>query len=249
MGKMTSSGEPRGLKEMQLLIIGFAIGIADKGANADFAVTAWTLTSGVRDLNAGPGHSDLAVNTTVQSPFTGNLDAAYANSISQAGYQYNWDLTTGQFNNAAHIEAQGGPDFLASIDNLVRITPTTDVLLTVDAQWTFQLGGGDRSSFLTILAGQLGSPLLMNWNYQSSPIFGGPTSATWTVHDSVLLPAGGNYRFRCIFRFDSFSGSPAVLSTGTGFANFTLTTVPEPAAILPFAITALQIRRRSAHRP
>ena len=232
------------MKPKGLLIIGLAFFVTASDANADFAVSAWTLTSSVRDLNAGPGHSDIAVNTTVQSPYNGNLNAAYENSVAQAGYQFSWSSVTGQFNNTAHIEAQGGPDFLAGVDNLVRITPSTDVLLTVDAQWDFDLGGGDRSSFFFVQVGQTGSPLLMNWNYGSSPIFGGPSSAVWTIHDSVILPAGGNYFFRCIFSFDSFSGSPTVLSTGTGFANFTLTSVPEPAAIGPLSIAAVALLRR-----
>jgi len=212
---------------------------------ADFTVTSWRLLAGLSD-NQSPGATSL--NTSVVNPFFGSLNAAHSNSIAQAAYQYNWDLLTGYFNNTAHVEAQGGPFFLAGVDNLVRVTTTTDVLLSIDAEWDFHLGGGDRSSYFFVQVGKSGSPLLMNYNYGSSPIFGGPASATWTVHDSVVLPAGSEYFFRCIFRFDSFTGSPTVLSTGTGFANFTLTTVPEPAALGPLAFAALLLRKRRSRR-
>ena len=210
-------------------------------ALADFTVNSWRLVAGIIDEQSG---GPTEQNTSVANPFSGSLNASHSNSLAQAAYQFNWDLATGQFNNTAHVEAQGGPSFLAGVDNLVRITPTTDVLLSVDAEWDFHLGGGDRSSFLFVQVGQNGSPLLMNWNYGSSPIFGGPSSAVWTIHDSVILPAGGSYFFRSIFRFDSFSGSPTVLSTGTGFANFSLTTVPSPATLAPMALATLLIRKR-----
>lgn len=224
-----------------ILLLALLMHFAATTALADFTVTSWRLAAGISDNNP-PATTHL--NTSVVNSFFSSLNAARDNSIAQAAYQYNWNPATGQFNNTAHVEAQGGPSFLAVVDNLVRITTTTDVLLSVDAEWDFHLGGGDRSSFLFVQVGQPGSPLLMNWNYGSSPIFGGPSAAVWTIHDSVLLPAGGSYFFRCIFRFDSFTGSPTVLSTGTGFANFSLTTVPCPAALGPLAFAGILIRKR-----
>jgi len=115
----------------------------------------------------------------------------------------------------------------------------------VDAQWQFQMAGGDRISRMAIKAGQVADvPAILDHDYSSSTVFGGPHTATWTVQDSVLLPAGQEYFLRSIFQFRNFSGSPTAMSVGNGYANFTLTTVPEPAALGQLAFAALLLRKR-----
>jgi len=47
---------------------------------------------------------------------------------------------------------------------------------------------------------------------------------------------------------ESLSGSPTVLSIGNGYARFTLTTVPEPAALGPLAFAAIMLRKRRSRR-
>ncbi len=55
--------------------------------------------------------------------------------------------------------------------------------------------------------------------------------------------------FKYNMRLDSFTGSPSVLSTGEGFVNFAVTTVPEPSsAAFLFISTCVLFRRRGRIR-
>jgi len=217
--------------------------IAPSRAAADFVVTSWALGSSVRDFSTLLGNQSF--NGVPQPAFNQSLNSAYSNSVAQVAYAYNYSAVAGQFDADVHLEAQGGPDFRSGTDNQVRFIPSTDVLLTVEAQWQFQLAGGDRVSDFFITAGKWGfAASFMNHLFSSSTIFGGPSSATWTVHDSVLLPAGHEYFFRSIFRLQNWSGSPTALSVGNGYARFTLTTVPEPSGLLLVAVGGVLVAGR-----
>lgn len=238
------------MRANKVLIIGIIALGEGTTARADFAVSAWTLSSSVRDFTGGPGHNDLQVSTTVQNPFNQSLNAAYSSSLAQAAHNFNWSMAAGQFNTAVHLEAQGGPNFASTSDNLFRITTTSDVLLHAVGQWTYHIGGGFRQMEYTMLVGTVpNSNFFFADGLFATPALGDPATGTYNGGLDVLLPAGGTYFFRSIFSFTASSGSPKDLSIGTGFTNFSLTSVPCPAALGPLAFAALLFRKRRGRKP
>lgn len=216
---------------------------AASSASYGFTITSWRLASGVFDFSIPQGDSNF--NEVPHPSFNQSLDSAYANSLAQAAYQYNYDNATGQFDTNVHLESQGGSHFGSTVNSLVRFTTSTDVLLHAEGEWTYALPGGFRTSEFNIRVGKIphdNSFFFIDGGF-ASPGLGDPPSGTHDAELNVLLPAGGTYFFRSIFSFDASSGSPTALSIGSGFANVTLTSVPSPATLGPLAVATLLIRR------
>lgn len=124
------------------------------------------------------------------------------------------------------------------------------MLLHAEGQWTYDIGGGFRQMEYTMLVGTVPSSNFFFANGLFATLaLGDPATGTFDADLDVLLPSGGTYFFRSIFSFTASSGSPTDLSIGTGFTNFSLTSVPSPTCAGPLACTTLLfLRKRSPRR-
>lgn len=220
--------------------------MAPSRAAADFVVPDWRLNVSVRDFQTNQG--SVYFNQIPQPGFDQTIVNSYSNSVAQVAYAYNYSAVDGQFDTDVHLEAQGGPDFRSGTDNLVRFIPSTDVFLTIDAQWQYQLAGGNRETRMAITAGRWNEAATLNFDNTAALVFGAPPTGAWNYQNSILLPAGHEYFFRSIFRLQNWSGSPTALSVGNGYARFTLTTVPEPSGLLLLAVGGVLVAARRCGR-
>jgi len=228
---------------VRLITTAVLLSLLAQPASAGFVVTDWSIGPSVYDFANSQGHE--LFNGTPQNPFAQTMSAAYSNSVAQVAYQYNWDNVTGHFDTDIHLEAQGGQFFMAYTGDLVRFTTTTDVLLTVDAQYSYALAAGDRRAIWQLSVNTVPpSALGYTVGHSAAPTFGDPPTGTFNINFSRLLPSGAEYRFRSVFELESRSGSPTALSIGDGYARFTLTTVPEPAGLVILAIGGVFVGRR-----
>jgi len=171
------------------------------------------------------------------------------NSMAQAAYQFNWSLATGHFRIDADLASEGGNGLpFCGTDNRVNFTVTQDTLLSIDSDWTYQFNGGIRTSVIRFFVGHAatGNSFWIRGDVGDT-VAGDPPTDTFHISDSVLLTPG-SYFVRSLMDLRAVGGSPNSVSTAHGFADITLTTVPEPAALGPLAFAALLLRKRRSRR-
>lgn len=128
------------------------------------------------------------------------------------------------------------------------VSSTSDLLLNIDAFYSYALGPGDRVAELRLNVFRVGPNQLLYYSYhEAQPILGHPPTGSFTVQHEMILPAGITYNISYQMQLWSFGGSPDVLSYGNGHANFYLQAVPDPATGALLAPAALFVFRRRRH--
>jgi len=216
--------------------------LAVNSARADFIVNNGSL--GVGCLNSF-GLSQQVINQ-LQNPMTETRQVNLHNSAAFAAYAFNWNLATGHFRIDAELASEGGDGGpFCGTDNRINFHVTQDTLLSLDSEWTYQFNGGIRSSVFRVTVGDLatGIPIWSRGDVGDTGA-GDPPTDTFHITDSVLLTPG-SYFVRSLMDLRAVGGSPNSVSTAHGFADITLTTVPEPAALSALAVAAVML----IHRP
>jgi len=171
------------------------------------------------------------------------------NSMAHAAYQFNWNLATGHFRIDADLASEGGNGGpFCGTDNRVNFSITHDTLLSIDSEWTYQFNGGIRRSRIIFWVGDSATGI-SSWAISEvgDTVAGDPPTDTFHIGGSLLLTPG-SYFVRSLMDLSAVGGSPNSISTAHGFADITLTTVPEPAALGPLAFAAIMLRKRRSRR-
>lgn len=135
--------------------------------------------------------------------------------------------------------------FARSTGSVVFI-PKTDSMLTIDIEYNYDLGNGDRAAEARLNIGggpAPGSQLFFTTRY-ARPLAGSPSEGTLTIHASVPLLAHEIYGFSYGLELESFSGTPTNLSTADGFLKAHVVPIPEPATMAMLLLVTPALRRR-----
>ncbi|MBX3394161.1 MAG: hypothetical protein KF841_02215 [Phycisphaerae bacterium] len=119
--------------------------------------------------------------------------------------------------------AAGNPDLSSRSTGDLRLTPQVDSTLVINGSYTYSLAAGDRevSFFVNVTDG--GGALLFNQQYSVNALIGDPPSGTRSINAEIPLQQGIQYTLRYSMELLSYSGSPAILSAGGGFVQFSIT--------------------------
>ncbi len=217
-------------------------------------IPQWDLGAGVHDtLN---DESDSLFSVTVMNPFQTVFEAQLGISAATGAFDYVWQpgAGTGSFRLDAGLQAQGNSQrFSASAGGAVWVQTGADLLLGIDASFSYFMPPGDREVELEfgVLALNPSSVIYAN-EQRALGIIGDPPAHTFTIDDTLLLNGGRTYFLRYAMRLVNHGGSPDLLSTGNGHINWTLQPVPEPASAWFAAVglaLALRKRRRAGDPP
>jgi len=190
------------------------------------------------------GHSFQHINQ-LDNPMSETRTVVLHNSVAVAEYQFNWNLLGGQFHIDANLASEGGTGgpFCAT-DNRVNFQITQDTLLSIDSEWTYQFNGGIRRSSIIFWVGNSATGT-SSWSIGdlADTLADDPSTDTFHVGGSLLLTPG-SYFVRSLMDLRAVGGSANSVSTAHGFADITLTTVPEPAGLVMVAIGGVFVGRR-----
>lgn len=217
--------------------------MAGRAHGSSISVEDWTLRATV---GIGNG-TDSRVNTAVQNPLLSSQFASLQSSTASSAYDVSWDATGFlEFLLDAEHVGQGNVSGFSRSTGSVHFIPSVDSILTIDAEYNYMLGNGDREAIMSIGAGLYPSQqsTLFSTFQIAIPIGGDPPNGTHSFHASAPLVAGEVYAFGYHLSVASFGGSPASLSHANGFFHATIQPVPEPATVFLIAAALPLLRRR-----
>lgn len=175
---------------------------------------------------------------TVTNPFSAGHQVSLPSSpqtSAAAEYDISWLTNYGTFDIAGDLQLEGvagGSEVDASSSGFIYITTHSDLTVTVDAAYTFDLPVGMLSTKIEFFIQDVDSHEVFIDEYQSENTFGGqPQAGTFTMTGEAILPADRAYIIRYRMRVIDYGPSGA-LTTGSGFVNFTITPEPSTLALL-----------------
>ncbi len=235
-------------------ILGFAVSLSlmPTAASPAIEVIDWNLTSSV---GQSPGGSAGDGSNTPQNPYLETELAAFGISSASTIRNYAWSDSEAQFLATANLAAagSGGGTAMVSANSTagIFVYASTDLLLETDVSFSYDLAPGDLEARLIVSVYKLnpGPPHvpLVRSEHIALPIVGHPPTGTFDVQHAMLLPSNESYYFSYVMMLWSYSGSPEVLSLGSGHANFSLVVVPDPATGALLAPAMLLAFRRRRH--
>lgn len=228
-------------------LLGALLGGNHRASAAAVDVLDWDLGTGIRLDDVG---NQTILRTTVQNPFVDTVNVLVSNSTAQSIYDVCWDAA-GNFDFLIETEQseQGNSlGYTTSIGSIQFIMPA-DSLLTLDAEFNYALGNGDREAYLRGAVYQTGVGFVELIEDFAIPIVGDSPTGTFAEQAVVPLDGGVEYELGYWFELDSYGGSPTSLSHGDGHMSFHIEPVPEPATglLLVFAVAMPVFIRRSRH--
>lgn len=216
--------------------------------HASIVIDSWNLVTGVAYTNGGDAH----ISTVVQNPFAGVYAASGPGpTTAQSTYNISWTTDNADFLIQGSHQAVGADPALLQVgsEGGIYFTTTTDVLLTVDAAYDYNLAGPNLFTRMIF-------QVYPESNDPVDPIFtagphddtytGYPASGTLRINGQAIVPAGQTYLLS-YSQYMAAHGNTGAVGTGNGYVHFTFAPVPEPAAIVPLALTAI-LARRPRHR-
>lgn len=213
-----------------------------EGAGVD--VLEWILRT---DVEIGATY-DERVDTTLANPLQHTYLASVQDSIARSVIDTAWD-EAGHFHflvEGEHAQQGGDDNYCWSAGNF-ELIPDVDSVLTIDAEYNYALGAGDRRTefVVGVYRSDTGAPVYSEMQ-RASLVAGDPQQGTHSADAVVPLDAGVGYIIGYDLELRSFSGSASDLSHGSGYANFSIAPVPEPACVLllTFPMSLLVVRRR-----
>jgi len=211
----------------------------------------WLMAAGINDFNQMPSSALVFFNVPV-NPFISSHSAILGGAVASANYNFSWSDASANFQVYCGLVGTGYPNGNADVQTVscngnIRLTPSVDALLSVQAHMDYALGPGDReaSGGWTVSRPPTPAPIALA-NFFAQPAFGDPPTDVWDSQNSLMLLAGQQYLLRYAFEVASLpgSGTQSQLSHGNASVHFNIVPIPEPAALGLLAFGALLIRRR-----
>jgi hypothetical protein len=212
--------------------------------DAGIVIDSWYLETGV----LWTGGTNSIASTTVQNPFQSVQDATGPGpTTGHTEYSFGCSASAGDFliEGSHHVPGIDPQISLAESGGGIYLTPDADLLLAVDAAYTYNLAGPNMFVQLIFEVDPYSSE-------PADPVFSAvrrddtvisfPASGTLSIHGQASVPAGQTYiiSYSHLLRADGITGATA---DGSGYIHWTLTEVPAPATLGPLAFAALVLRR------
>lgn len=218
-------------------------------AEASLIVSEFAVQNGaIVDTGNGILADQSTVYSTTPVPITDSRTDAVGDTISQMSFDYDWAGDTGMFRiDEMHIVRNPDASFLqARTTGYVHFSPSVDSLISLRLQYTYNLPGSFMDGYGTAAV----------LNDQTNEVFAqfsfggfslGPISGSFDQTMTAAIPAG----CACSFAFTTrlVTGPTAVPATDNGTVEFSIAPLPEPAAILPLALSVFALRRRAQRFP
>ncbi len=209
-----------------------------------FTVDQWSLGASV--AGAFP-HFDGDGTIEVTNPLQTTYYAEVGDSHAQSVYSFNWNDTAGDFLiQASQLAADAEPFLLTtSSSNIFTIHTNQDLLFSYDMACDYNLPI-DFMQVVCALGVVDNTP--PNDGYVDAYVVDDtysdwPASGAFRQTGQVILPAGREYGIAYLMRL-MVDGPPSPgFATVDGYVHFTLSEVPEPAALFPLALAAMLLRR------
>ncbi len=213
-------------------------------AAGEVTVTTGGLDVNVMNLASGAGSNHVL--WQMENPWSASHSTSLGISFAAASYDFAWSAAGGSFHIAGSNAAAGNPVLLfSSASGGIVIEPTSPYLLNLEGLYNYQLASGDREARLNIRVRDVTLGLsLYSLTSSAVPITGDPASGTFHQMEELTLTPGHQFSLSYFMRLDSYSGSPNVVSTGSGFVQFTLAAIPEPASVALLALGLPWLLRR-----
>jgi len=217
---------------------------------ADFAaaslnVSDWQLTTAVLDNSALSTVRDFEILTTISNPFQAAANTAVGPNTATTAYDFAWSGDSGSFDidMALNVETFR-VDALST--GIILISPTTDLLMTIDASLVYASVPGDLAfiGFNMKVLDATTFAAFFRENRRGGNLTLDPAVGTLSINGDVILPAGTTYRID--FRASNRNGSdpnPTGPITSSGFIHFDFQPIPEPATAWLIAIGAVALHR------
>ncbi|MCB9855029.1 MAG: hypothetical protein H6818_05020 [Phycisphaerales bacterium] len=210
---------------------------------AGFQVSTWTLTAALDDSGSGSSMIDGDDITTISNPLNTVSNAQVGDNVVSAAYNHSWieDLAWGDFNMSFNHQIRT-PEVRTISISAIYITPTSPVRVSIDGLLNYSHTPGDLDSLNFFASVRDESTLTNAVRLQT---FAGelnfyPPAGSIPIHGEAILSPGVTYRIR--YGLDSYNITDS-LPTGTldasGYVNFSIRPVPEPASLLLIASVAI----------
>jgi hypothetical protein len=230
-----------------LIVLATCLTLACIGAQVradSFTVQQWSLSAFVINYSTGQASQDF---TVVQNPFHSSHIASLGVSASAASYDFDWAEQFGHFLIDSSQQAEGVPAWYlyAASSGSIYITPSEDLLLTIDASWTFDLPAWQmESAFGVSVVGANNHVQLFSQDVWSDPEWPGGLSDTVSINGEVILPAGETWMLGYGMHLRTEEGTQGLAATGSGYVDFEITPEPNTATLAALVLVAVSHRRR-----
>lgn len=214
----------------------------------------WTLTSGINFTHSsGQSQSTYTQFTQVQPDFVNSHGVAQSAATVATQYIIHILQNTADYTIAAqhHCDNTAGIQPRCISTGRIQLTTMTDVLVSASGSYSYQLPSVPMSAGLSFSASDYttSTPQLLFLDSGVDDTFlSGPHNGTRTISISGVVPAGRVVRFTYTMAISFHSGAAQVPANGSGSIHFTMSAVPEPAALVPMLACALVMRRRRRGR-
>jgi hypothetical protein len=221
-----------------------AVGASALEATPIFQVKEWGLDTGV--LGTPPNFGGVSI-TQIANPLQSSSSWISGPSSAATSYNFGWNDTFGDFLiQATHRAVATDASVLRTLSSgAINVTAQSDLLFNLEAQWTYYL----PISFMLagtgfdVIDSDQPSNRLFAQQQSIDTALGAPLSGTLQLSGSAILPGGHTYTLSYGMELDVFHESGAT-ATADGYIHFTLSEVPEPAALVPLALSALLLVRK-----
>jgi len=224
-------------------------------ARANLIPTSWSISAGIQETGES-GFTQQVVDSshTVQAPLANfSQSAVLGPSLSTAQYAFNIGQTVANYVVSAqhrcvnHLNGDFTADPTCITFGRIILTPSVDVLLTADVDFSYSLPSDPMSASVQFQVGLSNPPeSLLQAGDSLLTGTGEPSSGTFTFNGlNTVLPAGRQATVQYSFRTRYFPDSGlGLLATGEGNVHITMSAIPEPAAVMPLAISSILLVAR-----
>ncbi|MCB9851563.1 MAG: hypothetical protein H6819_00595 [Phycisphaerales bacterium] len=218
---------------------------------ASVTLQVWNLSTTVDD--GFLDDRDNITSVTVQNPFQQTHNVMLGDSSAMTTYNFMWQAQSASFLiDAIHSLKDIPTTSSLSISRSVgtaRMHTESDLLVTVDAQYTYHSLGSEYYARLGLIVADTDAKTqFINESHQAGPAFLGASVGVFSIQESTTIPAGTNFGFSYSMLLTTFGGGSSAVGHAAGHVNITMQVIPEPAAFL-LLIPALPFMRRRARTP
>lgn len=242
------------IKRLLMLMI-LVVATANANASAgEVQVLSWHLTAALSDDSGNLPVIDGVDISDLSNPLDSSSVARIGDNIASAAYDHSWivALAFGDFNTSFTHNIRS-PKVRTVTTSAIFITATEPVRVMIDGRLDYSHTPGDLDSlnFFASVRDESTSTNLFSDQTMTGALFFDPSNGTVLIHGEVILEPGTTYRLR--YGLDS-SNTADHLPTGTlnatGFVNFSIRPVPEPASALLLCVVSVMLQsiRRDRRR-
>ena len=210
--------------------------------------TAWSLSSSVRIIPPGQGSQiQTAFFTNPSAHFHDQHGVNFAGSTVSTQYDFEIMESLAEYNiqtqlNCVSVDGSR-PDCKAA--GTLNITPRIDVWVQASGSYAYSLPTDPSTADASFrVFSYASSTFLFSSGGADDSILSGPHSGVFNINTGGLISAGTPIQISYVFRTTFFTGAANVAAASSGDLHFTMTPVPEPAALGLLTLAALAIRGR-----